>query len=59
SAAEHEQADTSNEGLSIQRLALTPGQLRVVRPSDEEQAAHNAKCEAHKLHWFEGVASDA
>ncbi|MCD1588289.1 DNA polymerase III subunit epsilon [Halomonas sp. ATBC28] len=60
SAAEQEQADTSNEGMSIQRLSLTPGQLRVVRPTDEERAAHQAKCEAHQLNWFEeGAASDA
>lgn len=60
SAAEQEQADTSNEGMSIQRLSLTPGQLRVVRPTDEERAAHRAKCEAHQLNWFEeGAASDA
>ncbi|BBI62113.1 hypothetical protein HSBAA_34190 [Vreelandella sulfidaeris] len=59
SAAEQEQADTSTEGLSIQRLALTPGQLRVVRPTEAEQVAHKAKCEAHQLKWFEGAASDA
>lgn len=59
SAAEQEQADTSNEGLSIQRLSLTPGQLRVVRPTDEERAAHKVKCEAHQLNWFERAASDA
>ncbi|MDQ7731327.1 DNA polymerase III subunit epsilon [Halomonas sp. SpR1] len=59
SVAEQEQADTSNEGLSIQRLSLTPGQLRVVRPTDAERAAHKAKCEAHQLNWFEGAASDA
>lgn len=59
SASEQEQVETSTEVLSIQRLSLTPGQLRVVRPSAEEQAAHNAKCQAHKLHWFEGVAGDA
>ena len=59
SAAEQEQEDTSSEGLSIQRLALIPGQLRVVRPTADEQAAHKAKCEAHKLHWFEGVSGNA
>tara|TARA_R110000824_G_scaffold313803_1_gene500625 strand:- start:57240 stop:57980 length:741 start_codon:yes stop_codon:yes gene_type:complete len=59
SAAEQEQADTSSEGLSIQRMTLTPGQLRVVRPTDEEQVAHKAKCEAHQLNWFKGMTSDA
>ncbi|MEA2117579.1 DNA polymerase III subunit epsilon [Halovibrio sp. HP20-50] len=59
SASEQAQADVSSEGLSIQRLALSPGQLRVVRPSADEQAAHKAKCEAHQLNWFEGAASDA
>ncbi|HAA45730.1 MAG: DNA polymerase III subunit epsilon [Halomonas sp. 54_146] len=59
SAAEQEQEDTSSEGLSIQRLVLTPGQLRVVRPTADEKAAHKAKCEAHKLHWFEGVSGNA
>ncbi|TVP51465.1 MAG: DNA polymerase III subunit epsilon [Halomonas sp.] len=59
SASEQEQADTSAEGLSIQRLSLTPGQLRVVRPTVEEQAAHNTKCEKHQLHWFGGATSDA
>lgn len=59
SASEQEQEDASSEGLSIQRLVLTPGQLRVVRPTADEQAAHKAKCEAHKLHWFEGVSGNA
>lgn len=43
----------ANQGLSIQRLALTPGQLRVIRPSETEQKAHIAKCEAHQLRWPE------
>jgi DNA polymerase-3 subunit epsilon len=59
SASEQDKADTSNEGLSVQRLSLTPGQLRVVRPSEAEQVAHKAKCQAHQLKWFEGTASDA
>ncbi len=42
----------ANEGLSVQRLSLAPGQLRVIRPSAEEQAAHQAKCQAHQLRWL-------
>ncbi|HCR97810.1 MULTISPECIES: DNA polymerase III subunit epsilon [Halomonas] len=52
-SSEEQQADSSNEGLSVQRLTLTPGQLRVIRPSAQEHAAHQAKCQAHKLNWFE------
>lgn len=59
SASEQQQADTSNEGLSIRRLTLTPGQLRVVRPTEHEQAAHKAKCEAYQLTWFEDASNDA
>ncbi|WP_083003993.1 DNA polymerase III subunit epsilon [Halomonas sp. GT] len=54
SSSGEQQNNQANEGLSVQRLALTPGQLRVVRPSEEERAAHQAKCQAHQLHWFEG-----
>lgn len=42
----------ANEGLSVQRLSLAPGQLRVIRPSAEEQAAHQAKCQTHQLRWL-------
>ncbi|CAM3585674.1 MULTISPECIES: DNA polymerase III subunit epsilon [Halomonas] len=59
SASEQQQTDTSSEGLSIQRLTLTPGQLSVVRPTEQEQAAHEAKCEAHQLTWFEDASNDA
>lgn len=59
SASEQEQTDTSSEGLSVQRLSLTPGQLRVVRPSEQEKAAHQAKCETFQLNWFKGSVSDA
>ncbi|MDR5898315.1 DNA polymerase III subunit epsilon [Halomonas vilamensis] len=47
--------DDASQGLSIQRLALEPGQLRVIRPSDAESDAHRAKCEAHQLTWPEGA----
>lgn len=54
-----QQENQANEGLSVQRLALTPGQLRVIKPSVEEQAAHQAKCQAHQLRWFEEGNTDA
>lgn len=56
SKQQHHQA---NEGLAVKRLSLSPGQLRVIRPSEEEQAAHQAKCEAHRLRWFGGSQADA
>jgi len=52
SGGDKKQQNQASEGLSIQRLSLTPGQLRVVRPTAEEHAAHQAKCEAHQLRWF-------
>ena len=55
-----QQNNQASEGLSVRRLSLTAGQLRVVRPSTEESAAHQAKCEAHQLRWFgEGDRVDA
>ena len=63
SGGDKKQQNQASEGLSIQRLSLTPGQLRVVRPTAEEHAAHQAKCEAHQLCWFQesldGTAADA
>jgi DNA polymerase-3 subunit epsilon len=53
-----QQNNQASEGLSVQRLSLTPGQLRVVQPSAEERAAHQAKCQAHQLRWFEGDRSE-
>jgi DNA polymerase III subunit epsilon len=43
-------------GLAIRRLALEPGRLAVVRPSEEELAAHRAKLSrireaAGECHW--------
>ncbi|KPQ21130.1 DNA polymerase III subunit epsilon [Halomonas sp. HL-93] len=49
----------AESGLSIQRMTLTPGQLRVIAPNDEERRAHQAKCQAHQLRWSEGTVSDA
>ena len=37
--------DGEPRGLSIRRLALSPGQLRVVAPDADEMAAHRAKLE--------------
>lgn len=54
-----QQQHQANEGLAVQRLSLTPGQLRVIRPSANEQAAHQAKCKTHQLRWFEGSQADA
>ncbi|MBR2512711.1 MAG: DNA polymerase III subunit epsilon [Halomonas sp.] len=54
-----QQQQQANEGLSVKRLSLTPGQLRVIRPSADEQAAHQAKCETHHLRWFEETQADA
>lgn len=58
-SAEREQSAQASEGMAIRRLALTPGQLRVIRPSSAEEAAHSAKCQAHQLRWHEGEATDA
>ncbi|WP_249976129.1 DNA polymerase III subunit epsilon [Vreelandella olivaria] len=59
-ASSNKQQNTQmDEGLSVQRLSITPGQLRVIRPSAEEQAAHQAKCQAHQLRWFGGSNTDA
>ncbi|WP_447553068.1 DNA polymerase III subunit epsilon [Vreelandella sp. EE22] len=58
SSRQEEKAQAS-EGLSIQRLSLTPGQLRVIRPNEEEEAAHSAKCQSHGLRWQEGASQDA
>lgn len=55
---DRESNSQANEGLNVQRLSLTPGQLRVVRPTQAETEAHRAKCEAHKLHWLGGVDAD-
>lgn len=57
--ANKQQDQQANEGLAVQRLSLTPGQLRVIRPSEEEQAAHLAKCQTHELRWFEETGADA
>ncbi len=46
-------------GLSIQRLSLAPGRLRVIAPSADEEAAHQAKCAAHQLRWQKGGVHDA
>ncbi|WP_404474738.1 DNA polymerase III subunit epsilon [Vreelandella venusta] len=54
-----QQQHQANEGLAVKRLALTPGQLRVIRPNADEQAAHKAKCDAHQLRWFEEPQVDA
>lgn len=54
-----QQDQQANEGLAVQRLSLTPGQLRVIRPSEAEQTAHLAKCQTHELRWFEGTSVDA
>lgn len=54
-----QQQQQATEGLAVKRLSLTPGQLRVIRPSAEEQASHQAKCETHHLRWFEEPQADA
>ncbi|PRY65550.1 DNA polymerase-3 subunit epsilon [Vreelandella songnenensis] len=58
-SSEEQEDNSTSEGLSVQRLALTPGQLRVIRPTDEERAAHQAKCQAHQLNWFKESSNDA
>ncbi|WP_346798287.1 DNA polymerase III subunit epsilon [Halomonas sp. Bachu 37] len=40
-----------DEGMAINRLQLEPGRLRVIRPSADEQAAHQAKCAAASIAW--------
>ena len=47
------------QGLAIQRMSLSPGQLRVIAPGADEEAAHQAKCTAHQLRWQEGEVHDA
>ncbi|WP_017430402.1 DNA polymerase III subunit epsilon [Vreelandella jeotgali] len=44
-------AGDAASGLAIRRLSLSPGQLRVVTPSADEEAAHRQKCTAHQLRW--------
>ncbi|WNL40458.1 DNA polymerase III subunit epsilon [Halomonas sp. PAMB 3232] len=58
-SAEREESSAASEGLSIQRLSLKPGALKVVRPTEEEEAAHAAKCQAHSLHWLESATPNA
>lgn len=59
-ANQAQRSDTPEEsGLSIQRMTLTPGQLRVIAPNEQERQAHQAKCATHQLRWFEDVAHDA
>ena len=48
------QQEGEQQGLSVQRLSLSPGQLRVIAPDQEELAAHEAKCQAHQLRWQQG-----
>ncbi|GAB2711528.1 DNA polymerase III subunit epsilon [Halomonas garicola] len=50
-AAADSHAANAQGGLAIRRLSLTPGQLRVIAPSAEEEDAHRAKCAAHGLRW--------
>lgn len=52
-------AANAQGGLAIRRLSLTPGQLRVIAPSAEEDAAHRAKCAAHGLRWENAGGDDA
>lgn len=54
SASGDHQQEGSEQGLTVQRLSLTPGQLKVITPDAAEQAAHEAKCQAHKLRWQQG-----
>ncbi|MGP8292258.1 DNA polymerase III subunit epsilon [Vreelandella zhanjiangensis] len=58
-SSNEQQANPSSEGLSVQRLSLSPGQLRLVRPTAEEHAAHQAKCQAYNLNWFEESGHNA
>ncbi|SDN12342.1 DNA polymerase III subunit epsilon [Vreelandella arcis] len=59
-ANQSQNSDTPAEtGLSIQRMTLTPGQLRVITPNEQEQQAHRAKCETHQLRWFGDTVRDA
>ena len=48
---QNSQQEGAQQGLSVQRLSLSPGQLRVIAPDQEEQAAHDAKCQTHQLRW--------
>lgn len=48
------QQEGSEQGLTVQRLTLSPGQLKVIVPDAAEQAAHEAKCQAYKLSWQQG-----
>ncbi|MEC4767375.1 DNA polymerase III subunit epsilon [Halomonas sp. CUBES01] len=59
-ASQNQRSDTQEtSGLSIQRMTLTPGQLRVIAPNEQERQAHQAKCATHQLRWFEEAAHDA
>jgi DNA polymerase-3 subunit epsilon len=40
-------------------MSLSPGQLRVIAPGADEEAAHQAKCTAHQLRWQEDEGRDA
>ncbi|MCE8001990.1 DNA polymerase III subunit epsilon [Billgrantia ethanolica] len=57
-AEESSSSDAMASGLSIRRLSLPSGSLRVVQPNAEELAAHGAKLEqirqtAGNCHWDE------
>ncbi|WP_311943775.1 DNA polymerase III subunit epsilon [Halomonas piscis] len=58
-SAPDRQAASAEGGLAIRRLSLTPGQLRVIAPSAEEEDAHRAKCAAHGLRWEQAGGDDA
>ncbi|MGQ4876941.1 DNA polymerase III subunit epsilon [Billgrantia sp. LNSP4103-1] len=55
-ADESRDSEAMSSGLSIRRLSLTPGSLRILRPGDAELEAHRAKLEqirqaAGSCHW--------
>lgn len=59
-ANQEQRSDTPSEsGLSVQRMSLSPGQLRVIAPSQDERQAHLAKCATHQLRWFEDAPGNA
>jgi len=51
---QNRQQEGEQQGLSVQRLSLSPGQLHVIAPDQQELAAHETKCQAHQLRWQQG-----
>ncbi|XKH61579.1 DNA polymerase III subunit epsilon [Halomonas sediminis] len=58
-AAKQGPVTAANQGLAIERLSIPAGQLRVIRPTQEEHAAHLAKCDASGIDWPKTELRDA